>query len=205
SANAQPWFSLLQVNQFQSIGARKTLVWPVTVRRAGLWTPQFFFEFLKRSRFRSVTFSSKFQRPFPRLAGILGTVELVVDIPQMVPQRGVISTWLLDRFFQRPDRFLVSLLPIENPAQAIQIGGILGLGVDRLTDHLLGLFQIFALVGVEIAQVIANGDIIGILRVDRFKHLLPSFRVTLLNVESRKRHTRLPDNIRVGRVLFDHI
>ena len=101
----------------------------------------------------------------PGVLGLGGLLELEVDVAEVLEDRGVgrpARGHLLDGLLQRLDGLLDLAALEQDPAQAVEVGGVLGLLLEGLADHRLGLLQVLALLGVEVAQVVVDAGVVGV-------------------------------------------
>ena len=104
----------------------------------------------------------------PGILGLVDLLELEVHVAQVLEDRGVGRRLPLDPLhplgglLQRLEG-LLDLAPLEeDPAQAVEIGVVLGLFLQGLADHRLGLLEVLALLGVEVAQVVVGPRLVGV-------------------------------------------
>lgn len=95
--------------------------------------------------------------------------ESLVDIALMFEESGVFVIGDIVGFFLEFEGLFEFALFEEDPCEAVEIGGVIAIGIDCEADHFFGLFEIFALVCVEVTEVIIDSGVIRDFAIDFFE------------------------------------
>ncbi len=76
-----------------------------------------------------------------------------------------ISTFICSAAFLSGSRASLTLPRLnKHPAQAVEVRAAFGVFLQGLADHRFGFFEVLALLGVEVAQVVVGPGIVGVTR-----------------------------------------
>ena len=142
--------------------------------------------------------------PLPGHLRLGGLLKLEVDVAEvLVDGRVAAASQVLDGLLQRLDRLLELAALEQDPAEAIEISGVLRLLLEGLADHRLGLLQVLALIGVEVAQVVVHPGLIRISLKKGLQFGLALGEVAQVDVDHRETRMRQVDDLLVVRVAFE--
>ena len=140
--------------------------------------------FIGRDRFRGGLLGGS-----PRGFRLRGLAQLEVNVAEMLEDRGVGRGFLaagLGGLFQRLHGLFRLPALEQNPAETVEIGVVVGVFLQRLADHRLGLFQMFPLIGVQIAEVVVHARVVGVLFEEGFQFGLAFGVITHVDVNDRQ-------------------
>src|SRR5260370_1299245 len=147
--------------------------------------PRRLFELLVHFRFDVLfpfSFGFQFQGFFPDSNGLGLFAQSHMHVPQVIVNLDMLAVLILDSFQKRNLGLLIFLLLEENPAEAIEVSGVVGPGIlvgiflptlavliQRFTNHLLRFIEVHVMIGPNVAQVVIGPGIIGILGQNVFE------------------------------------
>ena len=152
---------------------------------------------LDKLRVRELVLFGALQSPLPRFDRLVDLLQFELHIPEMVPQGRVSARVLLDRLFDRADRFVVLAELEEHPSEAVEIRSVVGFRGERLADHLLGPFEVLPLVGPQVAKVVVELGVIRVGLQDFLQDLLALAELALLDIDVGEAELAQPHDARL--------